>query len=785
MKKLCIVLFCLIGIAIVAITQIPKLSTAKLNGVVEASGLSAEVYLARDAMGTASITSSNRLDAAFAMGYVHAQERFFQMDLLRRSPAGELAELFGPLALEHDRKLRHYQLKTVAIEAVNQLPPEHQQLLEHYTHGVNQGLQELTILPPEYILLGLKPREWELKDSILASLAMFLDLNDESAYKDLVRTLVRDHANQPLAELLIIDNSSWEAPIKGELNFSAPAIPSSASIDLSQLKEVPTTTDIAWLSAESIGSNNWAVSGKHTMDGRALLANDMHLSISVPSIWFHVKLDINEQTIVGVSLPGAPLIVAGSNDKIAWGFTNSFGDWSDLIALNIEDEQYQTNSGWLPITTIEDEILVKGQEPNAIFIQTTQWGPIIHNYNGQPYATRWLGITPGALNLSLIDLEQASNVDQAIAVCNSAGIPPQNCTLADSNGSIAWTIAGKIPSRKPLEYREAIHWSQADDSWGPWLDSPQYPKVINPEAGYIWTANSKVVSDEDLTKIGHSGYAIGARSTHIRDELFKIESPDEYAMFRLAYDDRGLFFERWHRQLQALSNDSAEAIHNEAYQLLRNWNGRASSDSQAFSIIYLYRKALVEDLFLRIGQWLEQNTAWPLDADALLNLPNKEDIVWTIVQEEPAHFLPASAKNWKDYKLSILTEVLEQYWLEEKRSFADMHWGKVNLKSTQHPMSRALPDYLSYIGIDFDMPDIEMSGSSHVPHVRRLGHGASEHFVVAPGHLEDALFNMPSGASGNPFSPYFGLGHRGWATGQPRSFLGGQTEHIIEFKPQN
>jgi len=784
MKKLSIVLLCLIGLSFIVVSQMPKLSTAKLSGTVTSPQIKADASLSRDAMGTASIIATSRQDAAFLTGYVHAQERFFQMDLLRRSSAGELAELFGPMAIEHDRKLRHYQLNQVARDAIKTLPAAQKQLLEMYTQGVNQGLHELSLLPPEYLLLGLKPREWEAKDSILVSLAMFLDLNDESAYKDLVRTLVRDQAAPSLAELLIVDNSSWEAPIVGHLDFMAPAIPEASVIDLRRLSAPQVTTNIPWLTEESIGSNSWAVNGQHTLDGRALLANDMHLAISVPSIWFHLDLNINDQKIVGVSLPGTPLVVAGSNNKIAWGFTNSYGDWSDLITLNIQEGHYQTNDGWLPITTIQDEILVKGQDAELIHIDTTHWGPIIHNYNGQAYATRWLGITPGALNLSLMDLEQAENINQGISACNSAGIPPQNCTLADSAGNIAWTIAGQIPERKDLEYREAINWAQADNSWGPWLKSIDYPKIINPEHGYIWTANSKVVSGDDLRKIGHSGYAIGARSTHIRDELLKMQSPDEFAMFRLAYDDRGFFFNRWHEQLLVLSNGSAEPLHSSAYELLNRWNGRASSDSQAFSIIYLYRKALIEDIFLRIGQWLQQESEWPLEADALLRLPNKEDIVWTISQAEPEHLLPPNTGSWQEYKLNILSDVLNQYWVADERSFAQMHWGKVNLKSTSHPMSRALPNYLSYIGLNFDMPDVEMSGSSHVPHVRRLGHGASEHLVIAPGHLEDALFNMPSGASGNPYSPYFGLGHYGWATGQSRGLLPTTAEYTLVFKAQ-
>jgi len=562
-----------------------------VDGEVEVAGLSSVVTIERDALGVPAIRGEDRLDISRALGFLHAQERFFQMDLLRRRAAGELAELFGAVALDADRASRVHRFRRRALERVAELSEAERRLLTAYSGGVNAGLDALGSKPFEYLMLGTEPAPWREEDSVLVLFAMYFVLNDSTGSRESDLGLIKDVLPAELAEFLAPLGTEWDAPIVGEA-FETPPVPSA----------VGPVDDVAAASGDGsqagvleavalVGSNNWAVAGSRTADGQAIFANDMHLGMAVPNTWYRVLLEWpaddgcgSVHRLVGVTLPGSPVVVAGSNTRVAWGFTNSQGDWSDLVIVEVDPanpDRYRTPDGWRLVESDSETIAVRDGEPEVIEIRSTIWGPIVdRDHRGRPRAIRWIAHDPGGANLGQFALEHVGSVEEAVVAANRIGMPPQNFVCADSSGSIGWTIIGRIPRRIGFSGRVPTSWVDGTRKWDGWLEPEEYPRVIDPPDGIIWTANSRVVGGEMLEIIGHGGYALGARARQIRDDLLALEKPDEKDMLKVQLDDRALFLDRWRRFLVDLLDEEAvrdEPDRAEFRDLVEGtWTGRAS-----------------------------------------------------------------------------------------------------------------------------------------------------------------------------------------------------------------
>jgi penicillin amidase len=316
-----------------------RASLPMVEGEATISGLDNPVRVDRDALGVPTIVGESREDVARALGFVHAQDRFFQMDLQRRQPAGELSALVGPRALAIDEESRLHRLRDVAHRAFEQTEPPYRAVLEAYAAGVNAGLASLGAVPPEYLLLRATPEPWRPEDSILTVLAMFNTLQGRQALFEQTIGAMRDALPEPMFRFLSAYGSEWDTPVVGS-GAVRPPIPGPEVFDLRKVRALATPQHINPYAEEEaiLGSNNWAVDGAHTASGAALVANDMHLSIGVPIIWYRASMafpdaDGEPQKITGVSLPGLPSMVVGSNGHVAWGFTNTGGDWSDLVRI--------------------------------------------------------------------------------------------------------------------------------------------------------------------------------------------------------------------------------------------------------------------------------------------------------------------------------------------------------------------------------------------------------------------------------------------------------------------
>ncbi|MCP4897073.1 MAG: penicillin acylase family protein [bacterium] len=766
-------------------------SMAQLDGERKVDGITESVTIERDELGIPTISGKSRSNVAFALGFVHAQDRFFQMDLMRRQAAGELAVLFGQAAVDWDRTIRVHRLRSHAERTWAETDGEERKILEAYCEGVNTGLASLDEAPFEYLALRSRPATWTPEDSLLVLLAMFIELHDEDGSRDSALGLVYDLMPKAMADLLGAQGTEWDAPISGE-PFVTPPLPGPEvfnhrsgvelmaaatvqSVDLEKTKEV-------------IGSNNWAVTGQLSAHGGAILANDMHLGLSVPNTWYRTSLSWDDlknqhgkQHITGVSLPGLPSLVVGSNGQIAWGFTNSYGDWTDLVVLEIDpsdSESYLTPDGPRRFERFTEAIEVSGSDNVLVEVEWTIWGPVIdHDHRGRRRVLCWTATTPGGLNLSYHELESAVNLDTAVEVANRLGIPPQNFVVVDHTGRIGWTIIGRIPRRYGFDGRVPTSWSDGTRGWNGWLEPSDYPKIIDPPLGRLWTANARVVGGEMLAKIGDGSYDLGARAGQIRQGLMEAETFTETDMLGIQLDDRALFLTRWRDLLlEVLDPESiaADARRGELRQLVEGWDGRAGIESVGFRMVRAFRSFLSEQVLNSLTRDLQKAD----DRFHFGELGQTEGIVWKLLTERPLHLLDPSYETWEE-QLMAGVDVTISYFSSDGSTLSQHPWGERNTARIQHPLSQTIP----MLGRWLDMPVEPLPGDSDMPRAQGPGFGASQRLAVSPGREESGYFHMPGGQSGHPLSPFYRAGHDAWAKGEPLPFLPGETQHKLVLKP--
>ncbi len=770
-------------IAILGVWLTLRASLPEVEGEVDIAGLQHPVVIERDSLGIPTIRGESRVDVARALGFLHAQDRFFQMDLLRRQPAGELAELFGPMAMGSDRDLRVHRFRTRARAVVENEPEDQRELLMAYTAGVNAGLAALDARPFEYLLLRQSPEPWEPEDSVLVVYAMYLDLQDESGRTDSSYGVLRDTMSPEMFELLATPGSEWDAPIDDSV-LTLPVIPEPASEGPAATASASDAPPVEGEHDAVPGSNNFAVGGSLTKDGRAILAGDMHLGISVPSIWYRASFVFPDgdgtRVVTGVTLPGTPVMVAGSNGQVAWSFTNSYGDWVDLVVLeDLGDGRYMTPEGPRPYEIFKERIRDSEGNVETLEVRETIWGPVIdEDHLGRPRALRWVAHDTRGANQNLFDLEGADSVEAAIAVANTIGSPEQNFVVVDREGRIGWTIMGAIPRRVgDYDGRLPQSWADGTTGWDGWLEPEEYPRIVAPAGDRIWTANARVVGGEMLDLIGDGGYALGARAKQIRDALRAEDQFEEEDLLRIQLDDRALFLERWQQLLLEILDDRAVEGHPhraEMRQLVENWGGRASVDSVGYRLVRGFRGFVEENVF-------EALTAHAAEADERFrwgDLAQEEHALWAVVTQRPPHLLGKEYESWTEQLLAAVDETIS-YFTEGGESLAEQTWGRRNTSNFRHPMAGAVP----YLGKVLEYPKRQLPGDSNMPRAQGPTFGASERMVVSPGHEEEGIFHMPGGQSGHPLSPHFADAHEAWVRGEATPFLPGEPVNVLRLVP--
>lgn len=872
LRRALLALVIVLALAALAVWWLLRGSLPALDGSLALPGLSAPVSIQRDAAGVVTIDARNDIDAARALGYVHAQERYFEMDLMRRVPSGELAALLGPRAFPVDRRNRVHRMRARVDAQLTVMAGDRMSQLQAYADGANAGLAALRVRPWPYLLLRQQPAPWTPADSALTGFAMYFDLQDASNGDERALDALRPHVPPALYALLTHDGSSWDAPLFGAPRGDA-TLPGADALDLRTLASPQQGSDqapapeiamrggsgsaSAWTTAltppsalQNVplspagrqrdgggppgasdlrkGSNNFAVSGALTKDGRTLVADDMHLGLRVPNIWFRARLryadpraPMGRVDVSGFTLPGLPAVIVGSTGHIAWGFTNSYGDYLDWQRVLPCAPGAPAVDGCTPLVRHVERIEVAGGAPELLEVDETAWGPLIHTgADGQALALRWVAHLPGALNFGLGDFPFAHDLDSALAIADRTATPTQNLVIGDARGHIAWRLLGPLPvrgsdcdgatvSRAPSrgashDDGEATSSARSADTSGdpdasaggrssanrcaPWpIATDVSPLLRSPDTDRLWTANSRVVDGDDFARIGDGGAALGARAQQIRDVLMAGERFGEADLLALQLDDRALLMTRWWRLLRDSAPDGGDSALHALAGASATWSGHADVDSASYRLVRAWRLAVLE----RIGDGLLAPARAALgEGFEMPGMSHLEGIAWPLLQQRPAHLLPrryacdgdgacnAGRAGWDALLEDAARSVRDEF--DARGPLAERHWGERNTAAICHPLASALP----VIGRRaLCMPADPLPGDSMMPRVQGPDFGASQRMVVAPGHEADGIAHMPGGQSGHPLSPYWGAGHADWVHGRPSPFLPQATLYTLELQP--
>lgn len=805
-----------------------RASLPRIEGELAAPGLAAPAIILRDAQGTPTIRARSRNDLAYATGFAHAQDRYFQMDLMRRAAAGELAALLGPAALPADKRLRVHAFRRIAAEVVRRLPAQDLALLQAYAAGANAALEAALARPWEYLVLRAPPAPWRVEDSVLVAYSMYLDLNDSAGEQELAREQLYQALPPALFDFLHPLGTEWDAPLQGG-RWSAPPVPGPQILDLRHgsaylaAMHAPRSAR-SWPEQPVVGSNSWAVAASRAAQGAALLANDMHLGLRLPHVWYRARLiveptapsarnaaDLHERAsagtgrdpppvgpsdavpdrqagpeprrdLVGVTLPGLPMLIAGSNGHVAWGFTNSYGDWTDLVIVEADPAnptRYLTAQGSEPYELRRESIEVAGEQPIDMEVRWTRWGPIVgQDGEGRALALAWTAHEPQATNMRMVELETARDVEDALLAANRAGTPVQNILAVDAAGHIGWSLMGQVPVRAGYDSTRPASWRMPDTGWTRWREPQEYPRIIDPPAGRLWTANARTLDVASWIEfLGDGGYDLGARAGQIRDGLLALQQAQASDMLAIQLDDRALFLERWRGLLLDLLGESQLIGHparQEARRLIENWSGHAAVDDAGYTIVRAARLRIRQDVFetlTAIARTKFPDTRFTPSAQF-------EGPLWQLVTQRPQHLLDPRYPHWEAALLDSVDATLAQL-AERCGALSACTWGEHNLLSMRHPLSAALPLAARWL----DMPAEPLPGDIAMPRVQGPSFGASQRLVVSPGREAEGWLQMPGGPVDHPLSPFYGAGHEAWMRGEPGPLLPGEDRYRLRLIP--
>ena len=537
------------------------------------------------------------------------------------------------------------------------------------------------------------------------------------------------------------------------------------------------------------GSNNWAVAGARSAHGGALLADDMHLGISVPNTWYRLSLVYpgaeGERRVTGVSLPGAGFVVAGSNGRVAWGFTNSEGDWADLVLLEPDPKNpdaYLTPEGPRLLERATETIEVKGEKAETLQVESTIWGPVVDTDDtGRRRALAWVALREGGLECRALPHGGGRQPGGGPGDRPRGRDPEPELRRGRRPGPHRLDDHRPHPAPDRVRRQRARLLGGRDARAGPAGSIPRSTRGWwTRRAAAIWTANARVVGGDKLAKVGVGGYDLGARQGQIRDALLATEQASETDMLRIQLDDRALLLARWQKLLLEVLTPEAvakDARRGEARRLVEAWGGHAAIDSVGYRVVRAFRdevRGRALDPLLAPARARDAKRLRPGTA------PNSrwEGPVWALVTQRPRHLLDPRFASWEALLLEALDAVVAEL-TEGGRPLAGRTWGERNTTLFRHPLSRAVPWLSSFL----DMPRVPLPGDHNMPRFQSPTAGASERFAVSPGREEQGYFHMPGGQSGHPLSPHYADGHDAWVKGEPTPFLPGPAVQVLTLVP--
>ncbi|HET8846104.1 MAG TPA: penicillin acylase family protein, partial [Ktedonobacteraceae bacterium] len=524
------------------------------------------------------------------------------------------------------------------------------------------------------------------------------------------------------------------------------------------------------------GSNGWVVSPSRTGNGRAILANDMHLSLTAPVIWYAATLRYQDRLLTGMTVPGVPGITLGSNGHIAWGFTNTSGDFLDLMPLEIHPEQdnlYQTPDGWQEFTVKTEDIAIRGKQPEQVTIRSTIWGPVSPRpLLGKDVALRWTLLDPDATNCAILDIDQVRTVQDAIDLMHHFGAPPMNAMLADSAGHIGWTLCGKIPLRpSPLLSENA---GPTAGSWEEYIPAGKVPCLVDPPEGFLITANNRTTGADYPFLIG-SNYASGYRATQIASQLRQMQNVTEAEMFDLQLESICTFYQFYQQLSLTLLTPVALAqspFLKEVHQEVKAWDGRAETQSRGIALLVAFREALATHILeAYLSPCLQKEETFLYGWNAM-----ERPLRTILTVRDPAIFpFEETFANWEAFLLATLEECARKELKKIKgKELSQLTWGKVHRTRIAHPLGLANP----LLGKLLNMPEKPLAGTPFSIRASAPGYGVTVRLVVSPSHEQEGKYHLPTGQSGRIFSRNYRDQYRYWLKGIGLAVAAHSRKHV-------
>jgi penicillin amidase len=763
----------------------------QVDGTIVVNGLHSEVSVERDRWGVPHIRAGSAEDMVEAQGYVMAQDRLWQMDLLRRAARGQLSEIFGPAVLSVDKKFRTLGFGPAAEREAAAATGEPRAIVEAYARGVNRFIeQHQNQLPLEFSLLKYKPQPWTPADTLVIGGYMYQTLTDQWENK-LDRATVIERVGLDRAKDLFSPEAAMDHFIVGDPADKKDGSQHAHSGDddddddddmdsddvikaqylkpgsTSEDEIPPGITSMLWppvrdfLSGtnreirRSLGSNNWVVSGKHTATGKPLLANDTHLELSIPSIWYQVHLTAPGWNVEGFTFPGAPLVVIGHNDRIAWGFTNNGADVQDLYIETFNPsapDEYRVNGEWKKAQTRDEVIHVKGQPDEHFAVVSTRHGPIVHRDANKGYALRWTATEPGALSNSYNWLGAAQNLDEFRKAIKRSWGPAQNAVYADVAGNIGYVMSAKIPTRKKGHGEVPVPGDTDDYEWTGYIPFDQLPQALNPESGLIVTANARVTGPDYkpyLTDRWEEPYRT-ARIFDLLQGRHDLRPEDMLKVQNDTYSYPHMFLAE---QLSAAAKIAPpkDSRTQHLIQQLKDWNGIANADSVEVSFLQAVRRSLLEMI---LQPYLGNDT----DLYEWRNMA----FLQKVLTSRPAKWLPPSYKNYDELLTASADRAVSKLAAQTKSQRPkDWTWKRFNSLQMLHPMGQT-----GILKLLFSISDKPQSGTVYSVRAASKRHGPSERFVANPANWDDSILLITSGESGQLGSSHYTDQFSSWYEGK-------------------
>jgi penicillin G amidase len=792
-KRAALALFALVAIAIVVIGIYGYRSVPSDNATHRVNASMGETQIAFDSVGIPLIEAKSERDLYFAVGFMHARDRLWQLEVNRRIGRGQVAEIFGPKALETDKFLRTLGVHRAAQRQLENLPKEIQAHLQAYADGVNAYVRDaMSVRPPEFVILGVQPATWEPVDSVAWSIMMAYDLSGNWGNELLRFQLASKLPIERLNELLPVQRGDKPLVTADYVSFYR-------SLGIAQTEK--TTASLFPLAGgiEGIGSNNWVVHGDATTTGKPLLANDPHLTLNTPALWYFAKLRAPGIEVTGATLPGMPSVVLGRTKGVAWGFTNTGPDSQDLYLeeLNVQGE-VRTPTGWSKLTTRNETIKVKGEADVAITVRESRHGPLISDAhvatekalgvsrNRYALALRWLALDADNLTAqSAFAMNKAQTVAEVKTALRTFASPQQNVVIADTQGNTAFIAAGRVPVRKPendFKGQAPVPGWDAKYDWAGWIPFEELPQSDRStwRAPFLPTANQRIHGD-DYPHFVAAEWAHKGRHDRIAELLAAKPKHDAQSLREIQHDlqhthDTPLL--NYLEKVIQRSKSSPESIGR--IKDLRKKSLFLSND--AFALIYwAWTKEVTQQIFAdEMGSELFEAIFGRRDFRAGLNGVLSRGDVWWCDDKRSANVVETCDDIVVRSFDAAIADLTKRYGSDP----AKWNWSEAHVARGEHrPFSN-----VAVLKKFFEVR-VPTAGDTYSVMVGKLRLREPEPFLNEFAASLRAVYDLSqsdpdagtiiysTGQSGNPFSRHYRDMAERWGRGGPSAYVELQSKH--------